>query len=72
VKLAAAYYSKPSHKIFAEAFLRKLANAILHRQEAELMPFHMEVIEDMNQALQRSSRLAIGTKITNLLLVAVE
>lgn len=72
MKLSAAYYSKPNHTIFAEFFLRKLANSILHKQDAELMPFHMEVLEEMNQALQRPNRLAIGLKITNLLFVAVE
>jgi hypothetical protein len=72
VKLAASYYSKPNHTFFAEAFLRKLTNGILSHQEGELMPFHMEVLEDMNQVLQRPHRVAIGTKITNILLAAVE
>lgn len=72
VKLAVAYFSKPQHMTIAENYVKRLALEYMKPSVRELLPYHAEVFEGMNEVLEPCYRMRIGVKISNIFMKSLE
>lgn len=72
VKLAVAYYSKPQHMTIAENYVKRLALEYMKPSVRELLAYHGEVFEGMNELLEPCYRMRIGVKTSSIFMKSLE
>lgn len=72
MKLAVAYYCKLQHMTVAENYIKRLAVDFNKPEVRELLTYHGEVFEGMNELLEPSYRMRIGVKTSSLFMKSLE